>query len=108
MIQLSALGYGMYALYQGRPVWIAYTVDRFELIRANEVIGENQDYPLPWIAPEYIWFRKGVCWNHVTSNDKFAARFLTEDMLFETAAPAIFFNDEDLLFYVTGYLNSHI
>lgn len=54
MIQLSALGYGMYALYQGRPVWIAYTVDRFELIRANEVIGENQDYPLPWIAPEYI------------------------------------------------------
>ena len=54
LIQLSAFVYGFYSIAQGRPVWIAYTVDRFELIRANEVIGENQDYPLPWIAPEYI------------------------------------------------------
>lgn len=54
IIQLSALCYGMYSMYQGRPVWIAYTVDRFELIRANDVIGENQDYPLPWITPQYI------------------------------------------------------
>ena len=58
------------------------------------------------IAPEYIWFRKGVCWNHVTSGTLFAARYIDETMLFETAAPAIFFNDEDTLFYVIGYLNS--
>ncbi len=29
-------------------------------------------------------------------------------MLFETAAPAIFFDDEDVLYYVIGYLNSPV
>ena len=60
------------------------------------------------IAPEYIWFRKGVCWNHITSGNLFAARFIDENMLFETAAPAIFFDDDELLFYVIGYLNSPV
>lgn len=60
------------------------------------------------IAPEYIWFRKGVCWNHITSGNLFAARYIDENMLFETAAPAIFFDDEDVLYYVIGYLNSPV
>ena len=60
------------------------------------------------IAPEYIWFRKGVCWNHITSGNLFAARYIDENMLFETAAPAIFFEDEEMLFYVIGYLNSPV
>lgn len=58
------------------------------------------------IAPEYIWFRRGVCWNHITSNSLFAARYIDENMLFETAAPAVFFDDEDLLYYIIGYLNT--
>ncbi len=60
------------------------------------------------IAPEYIWLRKGVCWNHITSGSLFAARYITENMLFETAAPAVFFDDEKILFYVIGYLNSPV
>lgn len=60
------------------------------------------------IAPEYIWFRKGVCWNHIASGNLFAARYIDENMLFETAAPAIFFDDEDVLYYVIGYLNSPV
>ena len=59
------------------------------------------------IAPEYIWFRKGVCWNHITSGN-FAARYLSDDCLFETAANAVFFNDEKILYCVIGYLNSSI
>ncbi|WP_180052413.1 MULTISPECIES: TfpX/TfpZ family type IV pilin accessory protein [unclassified Acinetobacter] len=55
IIQLSALIYGIYAMYQGRPVWIAYTADRFELIRANDMIEESLDYPLPVIRPKYIF-----------------------------------------------------
>ena len=55
LIQLSALLYGMYAMYQGRPVWIAFTADRFELVRANDVIGKSLDYPLPVIRPKYIF-----------------------------------------------------
>lgn len=55
IIQLSALIYGMYAMYQGRPVWIAYTADRFELIRANDIIGDKSNYSLAWIKPQYIF-----------------------------------------------------
>ncbi|RYL29486.1 TfpX/TfpZ family type IV pilin accessory protein [Acinetobacter piscicola] len=55
LIQLSALFYGMYSMYQGRPVWIAYTADRFELVRANDVVGENTEYPLPILKPHYIY-----------------------------------------------------
>ena len=55
IIQLSALCYGMYSLYQGRPVWIAYTVDRFELVRANDLIGVNPKYPMPWLGTKYIF-----------------------------------------------------
>ena len=58
------------------------------------------------IAPEYIWFREGVSWNHVTSNEKFAARLLKDDMLFETAAPSVFFDERDRLILVIAYLNS--
>ena len=54
LIQLSALCYGVYSMYQGRPVWIAYTVDRFELVRVNDIIGANQKYPTPWLGTKYI------------------------------------------------------
>ena len=59
------------------------------------------------IAPEYIWFRKGVCWNHITSGE-FAARYLDENSLFETAANAVFFEEEKTLYSIIGYLNTKI
>lgn len=59
------------------------------------------------IAPEYIWFREGICWNHIGGNI-FAARYLDNNTLFETAAPSIFFEDIEKMWYVLGYLNSCI
>ncbi|UDM38568.1 type IV pilin accessory protein [Acinetobacter haemolyticus] len=41
LIQLSALIYGMYSISAGRPVWLVFSVDRFELIKKNEVIDVN-------------------------------------------------------------------
>jgi len=41
LIQLSALGYGLYSIAQGRPVWLVYNIDRFELVRNNEIIDTN-------------------------------------------------------------------
>ena len=41
IFQLIALGYGLYNLEKGRPVWIAYNVDRFELIRKNEIYDRD-------------------------------------------------------------------
>lgn len=59
LLQLSALGYGIYSIEQGRPVWIAYNVDRFEMIRKNEIITDHIDQALaqfqhtPWFKPQY-------------------------------------------------------
>ncbi|KAF0569779.1 hypothetical protein FQV37_2404 [Psychrobacter nivimaris] len=56
LIQLSALGYGLYSVYQARPVWIAYVVDRFELVRANDILQEDEQiYYLPKFGPKYIY-----------------------------------------------------
>lgn len=41
LLQISALFYGLYNLEQGRPAWIVYNVDRFDLIRKNDIIPEN-------------------------------------------------------------------
>lgn len=54
LLQLSALIYGLYSVYEARPVWIAYVVDRFELVQANELI-DDPEHPmtLPTTGPEY-------------------------------------------------------
>ena len=41
LIQIAALGYGIYNIAQGRPVWIVYSVDRFDLVRNNELYTKN-------------------------------------------------------------------
>lgn len=52
LIQLSAFCYGVYSIAQGRPVWLVYNVDRFELVRNNELIKENiQQAQVPFQLP---------------------------------------------------------
>ncbi|MCH7335838.1 TfpX/TfpZ family type IV pilin accessory protein [Acinetobacter sp. NIPH 2699] len=41
LIQLSALVYGVYTIQQGRPVWLIFNVDQFEVVRSNEVYNKN-------------------------------------------------------------------
>jgi len=59
-IQVVAFGYGVYSIEQGRPAWIVYNVDRFELVRKNEVIEDNIQQALPqykqasWLKPQYV------------------------------------------------------
>ncbi|MDH1698101.1 type IV pilin accessory protein [Acinetobacter johnsonii] len=60
LIQIAALCYGVYSIEQGRPVWIAYNVDRFELVRKNELITEHLDqaeiqFQKPsFLSPQYV------------------------------------------------------
>ena len=60
LLQLSALGYGIYSIEQGRPVWIAYNVDRFDLVRVNEIDTRNLaqakvEYQIPsYTQPKYV------------------------------------------------------
>jgi hypothetical protein len=37
LLQLAALGYGIYAVSMARPVYVAFTADRFEVIAASEI-----------------------------------------------------------------------
>lgn len=41
ILQVSALSFGVYSLAQGRPAWIVFHNDRFELIRKNELMVQN-------------------------------------------------------------------
>ncbi|WP_373683545.1 TfpX/TfpZ family type IV pilin accessory protein [Acinetobacter sp. YH16042] len=60
LIQIAALCYGVYSIEQGRPVWIAYNVDRFELVRKNELITEHLDQAkiqfqkTSFLRPQYV------------------------------------------------------
>jgi hypothetical protein len=42
LLQISALIYGVYTVYQARPVFIVFTIDRFEVVAANEIDPEEQ------------------------------------------------------------------
>ncbi|MEZ5653620.1 MAG: hypothetical protein R3E87_24045 [Burkholderiaceae bacterium] len=37
LVQLSALVYGVMSIYQARPVYVAYVVDRFEMVSAADL-----------------------------------------------------------------------
>lgn len=60
LIQLSALFYGIYSIFEGRPAWLVYNVDRFELVRNNEIVEEDIAKALPqfqqpsWLKPQYV------------------------------------------------------
>lgn len=63
-IQLGALGYGTHTLWIGRPLFYAYTADRFELVPAAafdaETIDEATQHnlpikPEPLALPRWIW-----------------------------------------------------
>lgn len=60
VIQIAALCYGGYSIEQGRPTWLVYNVDRFELVRKNEIVTDHLDQALPqyqqvsWFKPQYV------------------------------------------------------
>ena len=59
------------------------------------------------IAPEYIWFRKGITWTLITSG-KFSVRLLEDNSTFNLAAPSIFIENVNDTEYFIGLLNSKV
>ncbi len=59
-IQLGALLYGLHAVADGRPAWLVFADDRFQLVRVNEIderkLGEAQlEYRSPpWTGPKWV------------------------------------------------------
>lgn len=59
-IQVIALFYGVYKIADGRPVWLVYNIDRFELVKNNEILMEKpkqvkEQYKQPsWLKPQFV------------------------------------------------------
>lgn len=59
-IQLIAFIYGFYTVAQGRPVWIVFNQNKFELVRMNDQFIENyekipdQFQNISWTGAQYV------------------------------------------------------
>ncbi len=60
VLQLCAFFYGLNAVAEGRPAWLVFNVDRFDLVRVNELDGRNIDAAKPeyrrasWVGPQWV------------------------------------------------------
>lgn len=59
-IQLAALGYGLHTIAQGRPAWLVFNADRFDVARANDLDTRYLHDALPpyrhapWTGPRWV------------------------------------------------------
>lgn len=59
-LQIVAFGYGMWTVAKGRPVWLVYNVDRFDLVQAYQVDTRKlglaaAEYHSPsWVGPRWV------------------------------------------------------
>lgn len=66
LMQIAALCYGVFSIEQGRPAWLVYNVDRFELVRKNDLILENihqaqpQFQQVSWTGPQFAAVKLAV------------------------------------------------
>lgn len=65
-VQFSAFTYGLYTVAQGRPVWLVFNVDRFDLVQAYEIdefyrrAAKPQYQAFSWIGPKLVAARKPI------------------------------------------------
>ena len=66
IIQIAALCYGVYSIEQGRPAWLVFHADRFELVRKNDIILENIQQARPqfqhvsWAGSQFAAVKSAV------------------------------------------------
>lgn len=59
LLQAIAFFYGVYCIFDARPAWIVYSVDRFELVKNTDIYIEdiNKVKPeyrqAPWFGPQF-------------------------------------------------------
>lgn len=61
VVQVAALVYGLWAIAEARPVFVAFVKDRFELVRAIDIEDEDlargsdaSGRSLSWFGPRYV------------------------------------------------------
>lgn len=59
-LQLAALSYGLWSVAEGRPVWLVFNVDRFDLVRVPDIderklAQAEERYRAPsWFGPQWV------------------------------------------------------
>ncbi len=59
-LQLAALGYGLWIVAEGRPAWIVYNVDRFDVVTVLDIDTRQMDEALSqyrnvsWTGPQWV------------------------------------------------------
>lgn len=60
IFQIAALLYGVHVVAEGRPVWIVFNVDRFDVVQATEISPSNRAKAPPeyrglsWSGPKWV------------------------------------------------------
>lgn len=55
VIQLSALVYGVNTVFQGRPIYVVFNIDRFDLVRANDLTDEDLSLASEAFRERPVW-----------------------------------------------------
>jgi hypothetical protein len=64
IVQLVALGYGLFTMASARPVYLVFEVDRFRVVAAADIdpkeltSAPNELRSLPWLGPQLIAARR--------------------------------------------------
>ena len=64
LLQLAALGYGLWTVAQGRPAWLVFNVDRFDVVQIVDIDTRRLTEALPryrapaWLGPEWVAARR--------------------------------------------------
>ncbi|MFI3197437.1 MAG: BREX-1 system adenine-specific DNA-methyltransferase PglX [Methylococcaceae bacterium] len=90
---------GEYRKWYGNRDWL---IDWSETARVHY----RSDF-VARILPEYLWGKKGVCWTLITSGDN-SFRIVSEDEIFNLAAPTLFPNNELWLNSMLAFLNTSL
>ena len=60
LLQFSALGYGMWTVAEGRPAWLVFNVDRFDIVQTVDIDtrylnkAEPQYRSASWFGPRWV------------------------------------------------------
>lgn len=63
VLQIAALLYGLYTVSSGRPVWLVYDIDRFEVVSPVDIDPKHSKNAAPayktagWLQPQYVALR---------------------------------------------------
>lgn len=60
VLQLSALAYGLWIVAEGRPAWLVFNVDRFDVVQVVDIDQRNLELASleyqtpPWFGPKWV------------------------------------------------------